>query len=109
MIRTRDFLYIRNYEPERWPAGDFRMVTNEGHYGDVDGSPTKGAANAKVTIVEFSDFQCPYCGRVGPTLARLLEEYPDDVRIVYKHLPLSFHKQALPAAKASMAAERVAR
>ena len=76
------------------------------HQVKVDGSPTKGAANAKVTIVEFSDFQCPYCGRVGPTLARLLEEYPDDVRIVYKHLPLSFHKQALPAAKASMAAER---
>lgn len=41
MIRTRDFLYIRNYEPDRWPAGDFRIVTNEGHYGDVDGSPTK--------------------------------------------------------------------
>lgn len=76
------------------------------HQVKVDGSPFKGVADAKVTIVEFSDFQCPYCGRVGPTLARLLEEYPDDVRIVYKHLPLSFHKQALPAAKASMAAER---
>lgn len=41
MIRTRDFLYIRNYEPDRWPAGDFRVVTNEGHYGDIDASPTK--------------------------------------------------------------------
>ena len=69
-------------------------------------SPIKGAADAKVTIVEFSDFQCPYCGRVGPTLAKLLEDYPDDVRIVYKHLPLSFHKDALPAAKASAAASR---
>jgi arylsulfatase A-like enzyme len=41
MIRTRDFLYIRNYEPDRMPAGIHRMVTNEGHYGDVDASPTK--------------------------------------------------------------------
>ncbi len=41
MIRIRDFLYIRNYEPDRWPAGIYRMVTNEGHYGDVDASPTK--------------------------------------------------------------------
>ncbi len=41
MIRTRDFLFVRNYEPDRWPAGIYRMVTNEGHYGDVDASPTK--------------------------------------------------------------------
>ena len=47
MIRTRDFLYIRNYEPDRWPAGDFRMVTNEGHYGDIDASPTKDVMLAR--------------------------------------------------------------
>ncbi|MFK7788519.1 MAG: sulfatase [Phycisphaeraceae bacterium] len=41
MIRTRDYLYIRNYEPDRWPAGTFRIKTNEGHYGDIDASPTK--------------------------------------------------------------------
>lgn len=41
MIRTKEFLYIRNYEPDRWPAGISRMVTNEGQYGDVDASPTK--------------------------------------------------------------------
>jgi N-sulfoglucosamine sulfohydrolase len=41
MIRTRDFLYIRNYASERWPAGNYRMVTNEGHCGDIDASPTK--------------------------------------------------------------------
>ena len=41
MIRTRDFLYIRNYEPDRWPAGNYRIITNEGHYGDIDASPTK--------------------------------------------------------------------
>ncbi len=89
-------------EPRRRAGPD----PNKVHQVKVDGSPSKGAADAKVTIVEFSDFQCPYCSRVGPTLARLLDEYPEDVRIVYKHLPLSFHKQALPAAKASMAADR---
>ena len=41
MIRTKEFLYIRNYEPDRWPAGTFRIKTNEGHYGDIDASPTK--------------------------------------------------------------------
>ena len=40
MIRTRDYLYIRNYQPDRWPAGDYRVVTNE-DYGDVDNSPSK--------------------------------------------------------------------
>jgi protein-disulfide isomerase len=70
----------------------------------IGDSPVRGAADAPITIVEFSDFQCPYCGRVHPTLEQLLREYPDQVRIVYKHLPLSFHTEALPAAKASIAA-----
>jgi protein-disulfide isomerase len=77
---------------------------DEIHQVKIDDSPVRGAEDARVTIVEFSDFQCPYCGRVGPTLERLLEEYPDELRIVYKHLPLSFHERALPAAKASVAA-----
>ncbi len=70
----------------------------------VDGAPLRGAENARVTIVEFSDFQCPFCSRVTPTLEQLLEDYPDDVRVVYKHLPLPFHQRALPAAKAAVAA-----
>ena len=47
MIRTRDFLYIRNYEPDRWPAGDCRVITNEGSYGDTDASPTKDVMLAR--------------------------------------------------------------
>ncbi len=79
---------------------------NKIHEVKLGSSPSKGPADAPITIVEFSDFQCPYCGRVGPTLDRLLKEYPGQVRVVYKHLPLSFHKDALPAAKASIAAGR---
>jgi len=61
-----------------------------------------GKANAKVTIVEFSDFQCPFCSRHHPTMQRIISEYPDDVRWVYKHFPLeSIHPRARPAAEAS--------
>ncbi|MDP6977370.1 MAG: thioredoxin domain-containing protein [Myxococcota bacterium] len=68
------------------------------------GAASKGPKDAKVTVVEFSDFQCPFCSRVAPTLARLQKEYPNDVKIVFRHLPLSFHKQAQGAAEAAEAA-----
>jgi protein-disulfide isomerase len=67
-------------------------------------APSVGPKNAKVTIVEWSDFQCPFCGRVNPTLKQIKEQYPNDVRVVFRHQPLSFHPNAKPAAEASMAA-----
>jgi len=66
--------------------------------------PAKGPAVAKVTIAEFSDFQCPFCSRVGPTLKQLEETYPGQLRIVWKHQPLGFHPNAMPAAVAAEAA-----
>ena len=71
---------------------------------EVGDSPTKGPANAKVTIVEYTDFQCPFCAKVQPTLTKILEKYPQDVRKVFKQHPLSFHKDAPLAAEASLAA-----
>ncbi|MEF9438462.1 MAG: DsbA family protein, partial [Candidatus Mariimomonas ferrooxydans] len=56
-------------------------------------------------MVEFSDFQCPYCVGLQPTLKKVLEAYPEEVKLVYKHFPLAFHAQARNAAKASQAAE----
>ncbi len=66
--------------------------------------PARGPADAKLTIVVFSDFQCPFCGRVEPTLAELEKAYPGQVRIVWKHQPLPMHPQAIPAALAAEAA-----
>ncbi|HEY4119134.1 MAG TPA: thioredoxin domain-containing protein [Byssovorax sp.] len=61
-------------------------------------SPTRGRASAPVTIVEFGDFQCPFCARVQPTLDAVRNRYGDKVRFVFKDNPLPFHKSALPAA-----------
>jgi protein-disulfide isomerase len=70
------------------------------------GSPSKGPESAKVTIVEWSDFQCPYCAKVTPTLVKIQQEYGDDVQIVFKHLPLSMHTKAPAAHAASEAAHQ---
>jgi len=71
---------------------------------ELAGSPVRGPVDAPVTIVEFSDFQCPYCLKAHPTLTRLLEEYPEKVKLVFKHFPLSFHKEAVNAHRAVVAA-----
>jgi protein-disulfide isomerase len=70
------------------------------------GGAQRGPSTAKVTIVEFSDFQCPFCARVNPTLEQLRRDYPNDVRILFRHNPLPFHDHAALAAEASVAAER---
>jgi protein-disulfide isomerase len=65
--------------------------------------PQWGKPNAPVTIVEISDFQCPFCSRVEPTLTQLRQKYgPDKIRIVWKNNPLPFHKNARPTAEAAM-------
>jgi protein-disulfide isomerase len=60
-----------------------------------------GNPNAKISVVEYSDFECPFCKRHHPTMTQLLEKYGDDVNWVYRHYPLSFHPQAEPSAIAS--------
>ena len=67
-------------------------------------APTKGAQNAKVTIVEWSDFQCPFCSRVEPTVSQILKTYPKDVKVIWKNNPLPFHKDAGPAATLALLA-----
>jgi protein-disulfide isomerase len=70
----------------------------------IKGAPMLGAKDALVTIVEFFDYQCPYCRRVEATMAELLTRYPKDLRIVLRQNPLPFHARALPAANLALEA-----
>jgi predicted DsbA family dithiol-disulfide isomerase len=67
-------------------------------------SPVRGAANPVVTIVEFSDFECPFCKQVQSALKQVVETYGREVRLVFKHLPLEGHRNSLPAARATYCA-----
>ncbi|RKY07808.1 MAG: hypothetical protein DRP66_05905 [Planctomycetota bacterium] len=73
----------------------------------INSSPILGKADAPVTIVAWADFQCPFSAREYPRLKEILAAYPDQVRLVFKHKPLSFHKKAKPAhALAQMAMQQ---
>ena len=67
----------------------------------------KGAKNPKVTIIEFSDFQCPYCSKANTMINSVVEKHKNDVKLVYKSFPLGFHKEAKPAAVFAYAAKKV--
>ncbi len=66
--------------------------------------PAKGPENAPVTVVEFSDFECPYCARLAPTMDQVVSTYGDKVRVVFRQFPLNFHPHAQKAAEASLCA-----
>lgn len=72
----------------------------------IQGAPAKGPENAEITIVEFSDFECPFCRRVLPSVEQVMKEYQGKVKLVYRHNPLPFHPRAMPAAKAAVAAQK---
>lgn len=73
---------------------------------DLAGRPMIGNPNAKVTVVEFSDFECPYCSQAAPKVHDIIKAYPEDVKVYFLHYPLSFHKTALPAAVAAACAHK---
>ena len=71
---------------------------------EVGSAPYSGAKDAKVVIVEFSDFQCPFCAKAAQTVNQLKEKFGDKIKVVFKQFPLSFHSQAKKAAIASLCA-----
>lgn len=75
------------------PAEDVPPVDKTDH--------VRGDSKALVSVIEYSDFECPFCGRVHPTLKQVLDEYDGKVNWVYRHFPLSFHANAMPTAIAS--------
>ncbi len=82
---------------ERFEASSARVIP-------VDGSPSRGPETAPVTIVEFADFECPFCQRIAPELDAIWEKHKADVRFVYKFMPLQMHAHAEIAARAAVAA-----
>lgn len=74
------------------------------HQIDVSGLSFRGQDNAPVVIAVYSDYQCPFCGKLEPLVQQVLEKYPKEVKVVFKNFPLSSHKVARPAAAAALAA-----
>jgi protein-disulfide isomerase len=83
--------------PTPAPSGDVSKISPVG-----DGDYPRGGKNAKVTLIEYSDFECSFCGRHTPTIEALLDKYGDDIRVIFRHFPLSsIHPNAQKAAEAS--------
>jgi len=79
-------------------------VSRQQHQFDYSGTPIIGDPDAPVTLTVFSEFECPHCAETAVTLHAIVREYPDKVRVAFKHLPLNQHQHAKFAAAASMAA-----
>jgi protein-disulfide isomerase len=89
---------LENYKPPLKEAADPKLDTTV-YLVPLGTAPTRGPASARVKIVEFGDFQCPYTKRVEETLAKVLAKYGDQVQLVWRDEPLPFHPLALPAAE----------
>ena len=90
--------------PAAQPQQQAQEDPNKVYTVPAGSSAWKGAKNAPVEIVEFSEFQCPFCSRVTPTIKQILQEYGNKVKVVFKHNPLPFHKDAQLASEAALAA-----
>jgi protein-disulfide isomerase len=73
---------------------------------DISTAPMKGNPNGKITLVEFADYECPHCKRFQPVLRQVVEDFPNDVKLYFKHYPLPQHTNARLAAEAAVAAQK---
>ena len=97
----------RIIQPEEVDGKHDALVVGQRVRAKIDEQdPATGAAVPLVTIVEYSDFQCPYCSRLAETLHEVVGEHDQDVKLVFKQFPLPMHPQAEPAARAALAAHR---
>ncbi|HEY3835323.1 MAG TPA: thioredoxin domain-containing protein [Bryobacteraceae bacterium] len=98
MDETKIVADLRDHAMKPPPILDEPVTLN------VQGDPFLGPEKAKVTIVEFSDFQCPYCAAAAGQARMLLDKFPNDVKLVFKEFPLDDHSQAFLAAQSAVAA-----
>jgi len=89
---------------EKSKEDEFTKLLSDRVEVNIGDSPIKGNKKAEITIVGFSDFQCPFCKRGDDTIKEIQKKYGDKVRYVFKHFPLAFHPNAEPASKACWAA-----
>ena len=91
--QTGDSGKAANTQPSEPSVGDAPAVTSEDHI--------RGSENAEVTLIEYSDLECPFCKKFHSTVQKILQEYDGKVRFVYRHYPLPFHKNAQLEAEAT--------
>ena len=96
MVAESDFMKRKGAEPSLLEA-PLPM--------SVDGAPSKGPAGARITLVEYSDFECPYCSKAAGKIDAILKAYPNDAKLIYKQYPLPTHRHARMAAQAALAAQ----
>jgi protein-disulfide isomerase len=99
---TEDQVYLLNRKEKRVQVVEISYTFDI----DTSRSPYKGPIDAPVVIVEYTDFQCPYCARLGATLDLMMKLYPGKIKVVYKSFPLSSHKYSWQAATTAMAASQ---
>lgn len=97
-----EFLYLIDNDKKQFKSVSVALR----HEIDTLGSPFKGSAEAPVTLVLFTDFQCPYCSKMDPLIEEVLNRNPKTLKVVLKNMPLQFHKMARPAAYAAIAAQQ---
>jgi protein-disulfide isomerase len=90
----------------KWAHVQQRRLLEDPVAIQVGGAPSIGPQNASITLVEFSDFQCPYCAAAAPELTAVLKAYPTQVKLIFKEYPLETHSQAALAAAAAVAAHK---
>lgn len=103
--QIRRFIRYEDFMKELRAVAEIEML-REPFRVEVDATgPKKGPDGAQVTIIEFSDFECPFCNRVNPAIQKVLETYGDKVQIVFRQYPLDIHKNARKAGEASLCAD----
>ena len=101
-LRTLDDSLMKKYKVNL----DLEAVPELNYSIPIKGAPFWGYESARVTIVEYSDYECPFCKKMQPAIQQLKKEYPGKVKWVFKSFPLPFHKKAFKAHIASLCAQK---